>query len=84
MRILFTEQGWADYVYWQQVDRALLRRVNNLLTDITRHPYEGIGKPEPLRHEYQSWWSRRIDEEHRLIYKVVEDAVWVTQCRFHY
>jgi toxin YoeB len=84
MRILFTEQGWDDYLYWQQHDRALLKRVNALLTDITRNPYEGIGKPEPLRHSYQGWWSRRINDEHRLIYRVLDDAVWVSNCRYHY
>jgi len=84
MRLAFTPMGWEDYCYWQSRDMSTLKRVNRLLEDVLRHPTEGIGKPEPLRHVLQGCWSRRIDEEHRLVYLVDENDVVVIQARFHY
>ena len=84
MKISFVDESWEDYLYLQKVDKKLLKRINNLIKDISRNPYDGIGKPEPLKHKYRGFWSRRIDDEHRLIYRVVEDEVWIVKCRFHY
>lgn len=84
MKFLFTELSWEDYLYWQKNDKQKLKRINELLKDISRSPYAGIGKPEPLRFNYSGFWSRRIDEEHRLIYRVVEDEIQIAKCRFHY
>ncbi len=84
MMIKFHPQGWADYLYWQQTDRAILRKVNQLIRDIQRDPYSGIGKPERLQHNLNGYWSRRITDEHRLIYAVSVDTVDILQCRYHY
>ena len=84
MKINFTENAWEEYLFWQQNDRAQLKRINTLIRDIQRNPYEGIGRPESLRYEYQGYWSRRIDEEHRLVYKVLDDILNIVQCRYHY
>ncbi len=84
MRVVFTPNGWADYSYWVATDRALLKRVNRLIDDILRQPFEGIGKPEPLRHALTGAWSRRIDDEHRLVYMVDGDDVVILQARYHY
>ncbi|MCU0351924.1 MAG: Txe/YoeB family addiction module toxin [Flavobacterium sp.] len=84
MKFVFTELSWEDYLYWQKNDKQKIKRINELLKDISRHPYEGIGKPEPLKFNYSGFWSRRIDEEHRLIYRVVDDEVQIAKCKFHY
>ena len=84
MKLVFSEHAWRDYLHWQKADRKLLRRVNSLIQDILRSPYDGLGKPEPLRHGLDGYWSRRIDSEHRLVYKVESDAVLIAQCRHHY
>ena len=84
MRFVFTPNGWEDYVHWQSADRAMLKRVNRLLDDIARDPFGGIGKPEQLRHALAGAWSRRIDEEHRLVYLIAGDDVVILQCRYHY
>ena len=84
MKITFLEQGWEDYLYWQQTDKALLRKINSLIKEIERQPFEGSGKPEPLRHNFTGWWSRRITLEHRLVYKLEKDAIIILQCRYHY
>jgi toxin YoeB len=84
MRLVFSEHAWEDYLHWQQVDKRMLRRINELIEDITRHPCEGLGKPEPLRHHLSGYWSRRIDAEHRLVYKVDRDSVYIAQARYHY
>ncbi|MDS4031165.1 MAG: Txe/YoeB family addiction module toxin [Candidatus Contendobacter sp.] len=84
MVIKFLPQGWEDYLYWQQTDKATLRRINQLIRDIQRDPFTGIGKPEPLRHDFKGGWSRRITDEHRLVYGVEDDALVILQCRFHY
>ena len=84
MRLVFTPHGWADYRYWQSVDRAMARRVDRLLDDLLRDPFTGIGKPEPLRHILQGCWSRRLDDEHRLVYLVDGEDIVVLQARYHY
>ena len=84
MKVLFTEQAWSDYLYWQQTDKRVLRRINELIKAIQRTAFEGIGKPEPLKHQLQGLWSRRINEEHRLVYEVEGDELRIVACRFHY
>lgn len=84
MRLLFSENAWQDYLYWQRTDQKTLKRINFLIRDIQRMPYEGIGKPEPLKHGLAGYWSRRITDEHRLVYKVEDDAVLIAQLRYHY
>ena len=84
MPIKFSDRAWEDYLYWQQSDRTVLKRINTLLKDIQRNPCEGIGKPEPLRHNLSGFWSRRIDEQHRLVYAVEGDCLLIAQCRYHY
>jgi toxin YoeB len=84
MKLVFTELSWEDYLFWQKNDKQKLKRINELLKDITRNPYEGIGKPEPLKFNYAGFWSRRIDEEHRIIYRVINDEIQIAKCRFHY
>jgi toxin YoeB len=84
MKLIFSEQAWEDYLYWQANDRRLLKRIHQLLRDIERSPFEGVGKPEPLRHALAGYWSRRINDEHRFVYKVVPDALLIAQLRFHY
>lgn len=84
MRYIFSDESWEDYLFWQQTDKAKVKRINALLKDILRQPFEGIGKPEPLRFKYSGFWSRRIDAEHRLIYKVEGEEILIAKCRFHY
>jgi toxin YoeB len=84
MAIKFSDEAWEDYLYWQNTDRTVLKRINQLLRDIQRNPFEGIGKPEPLKHHLAGFWSRRIDEEHRLVYSVENGWILVAQCRYHY
>jgi len=84
MTILFSSQAWDDYLYWQQTDRKTLKRVNDLIREIVQSPFAGVGKPEPLRHALAGYWSRRIDDEHRLVYKSDGDAVIIAQARYHY
>jgi len=84
MNYVFVDESWEDYIYWQQTDKKKLLRINALLKDSARNPYQGIGKPEPLKHKYSGFWSRRIDDEHRLIYRCVNDEIQVVKCRFHY
>jgi len=84
MKILFAEKAWEDYLYWQQTDKKILKRINLLIRDIQRQPFDGIGKPEPLKFILAGYWSRRIDEEHRLVYKVQGDTISIAQCRYHY
>ena len=76
--------GWADYLYWQDKDRKILARVNELIRDTLRTPFSGIGKPEPLKSNLRGWWSRRITQEHRLVYRVEDQTLIIMQCRFHY
>ena len=84
MKVVFSARGWDDYLWWQQQDRKLLKRINQLIQDVMRNGNEGIGKPEPLKHGFQGYWSRRINDEHRLVYKVVQDEVRIAACRYHY
>jgi toxin YoeB len=84
MKVTFSSQAWGDYLHWQQTDRKLLKRINALIKEISRTPFEGTGKPEPLRHALAGYWSRRITDEHRLVYKMQDDAVLIAQARFHY
>ena len=84
MKLVFVEESWEDYLYWQKNDKAKLKRINELLKDISRSPFSGIGKPEPLKYKYSGFWSRRIDDEHRLIYQVKEDEILIAKCRYHY
>ncbi len=76
--------AWDDYLYWQATDKKALKRINALIRDIERQPFEGLGKPEPLKHQWTGYWSRRIDREHRLVYKVTDEAIVIVQCRYHY
>ncbi|KXS37331.1 MAG: YoeB toxin protein [Halomonadaceae bacterium T82-2] len=84
MKLTFSEQAWEEYLYWQKTDKKILRRINQLIKEIQRTPFEGIGKPEPLKHGLAGYWSRRINDEHRLVYKVTEDALLIAQLRYHY
>lgn len=82
--IIFSPRAWEDYGYWIKRDKKKVDRINNLIKDTLRNPFEGIGKPEPLKRNLQGFWSRRIDEEHRLIYEYNEDSLSIVSCRYHY
>ena len=84
MKPIFSEHAWDDYLYWQKTDKKMLKRINQLIQEIQRTPFEGVGKPEPLRHALTGYWSRRIDSEHRIVYKVDGDAILIAQLRYHY
>ncbi|MBU2913734.1 Txe/YoeB family addiction module toxin [Reichenbachiella agariperforans] len=84
MKFIFVEESWEDYLYWQKTNKKYVKKINDLLKAISREPYTGIGKPEPLKHNFQGFWSRRIDGEHRLIYQVKDDEIHIAKCRFHY
>ena len=84
MRLVFTTRSWDDYLYWQKTDKRMVRRINDLIKDIQREPFQGIGKPEPLKHQLQGLWSRRIDSEHRVVYEIAEDELRIIACRYHY
>jgi toxin YoeB len=82
--VYWDEEAWADYIRWRREDRPVFKRINRLITAIELDPFRGIGKPEPLRHELAGYWSRRITKEHRLVYKVAENRVFIASCRYHY
>lgn len=84
MKLLFSEQAWEDYLYWQKHDRKLLQRINELIRDVSRSPFAGIGKPEPLKNALSGYWSRRINDEHRIVYKVADGTLLIAQLRYHY
>lgn len=84
MKILFAEQAWEDYQHWVATDKKLVKRINQLIRDTTRDPFKGIGKPEPLRHLLKGYWSRRINDEHRMVYRVKDDTLLLAQLRYHY
>jgi toxin YoeB len=84
MELTWNKRGWDDYLYWQKTDKQILKRINELSKDCLREPFDGIGKPEPLKDNYRGYWSRRINDEHRLIYKVNPDRLTILQCRFQY
>ena len=84
MKLIWSENAWNDYLYWQGNDRKTVKRINNLIKDIKRTPYAGLGKPEPLKHNWTGYWSRRISQSDRLIYKYVDESILIAQARFHY
>jgi toxin YoeB len=84
VKLIFHAQAWQDYLYWQQQDRKQLKRLNGLIKECTRTPFAGTGKPEPLKGSLSGWWSRRIDREHRLVYRVEGEDLLIAQCRYHY
>ena len=84
MNLVFSAQAWDDYLYWQEHDRKLVERINGLIKECTRTPFKGTGKPEPLRGPLAGWWSRRITQEHRLVYRPIDDGLHIAQCRYHY
>jgi len=84
MNLIFSQRSWAQYTYWQDTDKAMLRKINALIRECLRHPFEGTGKPEPLKGDLSGFWSRRIDREHRLVYRVTPVALEIVQCRYHY
>ncbi|MFA9238568.1 MAG: Txe/YoeB family addiction module toxin [Candidatus Paceibacteria bacterium] len=84
MNLIFSDKAWEEYMYWQNTDKQILKKINQLIKDIKREPFEGIGKPEPLKYELSGFWSRRISDEHRLVYEVSESYIAIVSCRFHY
>ena len=84
MKIIFSEHAWDDYLYWQRTDRKILERINKLIKEMQQSPFEGTGKPEPLRYGLSGYWSRRITDEHRIVYKVEKDSLHLAQLRYHY
>ena len=86
MKLIFSDHAWDDYIYiyWQKTDKKILRRINILIKETKRNPFEGIGKPEPLKHALSGFWSRRITDEHRFVYKVTENSIHIAQLRYHY
>ncbi|AHF01515.1 toxin YoeB [Thiomicrospira aerophila AL3] len=84
MRLIFSEHAWSDYLYWQTQDKKTLKKINDLIHEIQRTPFEGRGKPETLKHALSSYWSRRINQEHRIVYKLVENDLLIAQLRYHY
>ena len=84
MKKLWTDRAWEDYIHWQDQDKKTLRKLNKLIKDIERSPYDGIGKPEPLKHDLSGWWSRHIDEPNRIVYRIKNDNLEISQCKGHY
>ena len=84
MKLIFSDHAWDDYLYWQKTNKKILRRINTLINETTRSPFEGVGKPEPLKHALSGYWSRRTNDEHRFVYKVSGDAILIAQLRYHY
>ena len=84
MKLIFSENAWDDYLYWQKIDQKIMKRINTLIREIQRSPFDGIGKPEPLKHDFSGYWSRRIDDEHRIIYKIERNSLLIVQLRYHY
>jgi toxin YoeB len=84
VKLVFSDHAWEDYLYWQRTDKKILKRINTLIKEIQRTPFEGIGKPEPLKHALSGCWFRRIDAEHRIVYKAAEDAIYIAQLRYYY
>lgn len=84
MKLIFSSHAWEDYLYWQKTDKNMLRRINNLIHEIMSDPFTGSGKPEPLKHGLSGYWSRRINDEHRIVYRPAEDAIFIAQLRYHY
>lgn len=84
MKLIFSSTAWSEYVYWQSTDKKILKRVNALIKDVIRSPHEGVGKPEPLKHGLAGYWSRRINDEHRMVYTVKDDSMLLVQLKYHY
>jgi toxin YoeB len=84
VKLVFSERAWEDYLHWQETDRSLVARINRLIREIQREPFSGLGKPEPLKHAFQDYWSRRINDEHRIVYKIQDDSLLIAQLRYHY
>ncbi|MBU0544630.1 MAG: Txe/YoeB family addiction module toxin [Proteobacteria bacterium] len=84
MKLIFSDNAWEDYLFWQKTDKKILRRINTLINETKRNSFEGIGKPEPLKHALSGYWSRRITDEQRFVYKISEDAIHIVQLRYHY
>jgi len=84
VKLIFSEHAWNDYLYWQKTDRKILKRIKLLIKDVLRAPFEGIGKPEPLKHALSGYWSRRINDEHRFVYTINDDSMFIAQLRYHY
>ena len=84
MKLIFSENAWDDYLYWQKTDKKILQRINTLIKEIKGNPFEGIGKPEPLKHALSGYWSRRINDEQRIVYKASADSILIAQLRYHY
>ena len=84
MKLIFSEHAWDDYMYWQKTDKKIAKRINMIIKDIQRNKYEGIGKPEPLKHNLSGYWSRRIDTAHRIVYQIENDNILIAQLRYHY
>ena len=84
MRLIWSEKSWDDYIFWQNADKKVLKKINSLIKDINRSSFEGLGKSESLKHELSGYWSRRITDEHRLVYKVMDNGIFIASCRYHY
>jgi len=84
MNLIWSEKSWNDYLYWQKNDKQILKKINELIKSIKREPFSGIGKPEPLKHQLAGFWSRRINNEHRFVYQVERDNLYIISCRYHY
>jgi toxin YoeB len=84
MKVVFHEPAWEQYCYWQTTDKKILRKINELIRDISRDPYDGLGKPKPLKRNLRGYWSRRINDEHRIVYQIMEESVVIIGCRSHY
>lgn len=84
MNLTFADEAWDDYLYWQKSDKKILKRINTLIKDIKREPFSGLGDPELLKYNWSGYWSRRITKEHRIVYKVTDNAILIAQCRYHY
>jgi len=84
LNLIFSDHAWDDYLYWQKTDKKMVKRINTLVKNIQRSPFDGIGKPEPLKHALAGYWSRRINDEHRMIYKTDSESIYFAQFRYHY
>lgn len=84
MELVFSDEAWEDYLYWQKQDKKILERINKLIQEIQREPFSGVGKPEPLKHALSGFWSRRITDEHRIVYRIEENALMIAQLRYRY
>jgi len=84
MKLVFSDEAWEDYLYWQKQDRKMVERINKLIREVMREPFAGVGKPEPLKHALSGFWSRRITNEHRMVYRIEDDALQLAQLRYHY